>query len=108
MQQCKVCTSVNLNEKCFNVTLQVMEETGFDIAPKLRLDDHLEVLIGQQRMRLYIIPGVRDDTRFAPLTKKEISVCLINVDTVCWSFLIFGSLKYMAYPWLLHMPLEIL
>jgi len=52
---------------------EVMEETGFDIAPKLRLDDHLEVLIGQQRMRLYIIPGVRDDTRFAPLTKKEIS-----------------------------------
>lgn len=98
----------NLIEKCFNVILQVMEETGFDIAPKLRLDDHLEVLIGQQRMRLYIIPGVRDDTRFAPLTKKEISVCLINQDMGCWSSLMFGSLKYMAYIWLLRMPPDIL
>lgn len=97
----------SLNGKCFIVTLQVMEETGFDIAPKLRLDDHLEVLIGQQRMRLYIIPSVRDDTRFAPLTKKEISVCFINQETICWSFLIFSLLKYMPYAWLLHMPLDI-
>lgn len=27
-------------------------------------------------MRLYIIAGVKNDTAFAPLTKKEISVCL--------------------------------
>lgn len=79
-----------------------MEETGFDIAPKLRLDDHLEVLIGQQRMRLYIIPGVRDDTRFAPLTKKEISVCLINQDSLLvisdiWFTQVHGLSLVVAY-----------
>ncbi|CAN6287680.1 unnamed protein product, partial [Urochloa humidicola] len=37
------------------------------------LDDCLEVSIGQQRVRLYIITGVKRDTVFAPQTKKEIS-----------------------------------
>ncbi|KAG0570478.1 hypothetical protein M758_6G159200 [Ceratodon purpureus] len=52
---------------------EVMEETGYDVHPKLKLEDHLEVVMGQQRMRLYIIPGVKDDTSFAPQTKKEVS-----------------------------------
>jgi mRNA-decapping enzyme subunit 2 len=52
---------------------EVQEETGYDIHPKLKLEDHLEVVMGQQRMRLYIIPGVKDDTMFAPQTKKEVS-----------------------------------
>lgn len=52
---------------------EVQEETGYNIHPKLRLEDHLEVVIGQQRMRLYIIPSVKDDTMFAPQTKKEVS-----------------------------------
>ena len=38
------------------------------------MEDHIEVVIGQQRVRLYIITGVKEDTVFAPLTKKEISV----------------------------------
>lgn len=54
-------------------TREVVEETGYDIQPKLHLDDHLEFVMGQQRMRLYIIPGVKDDTLFAPQTKKEVS-----------------------------------
>ena len=33
------------------------------------------MIFGQQRVRLYIVTGVNDDTAFAPLTKKEISVC---------------------------------
>lgn len=52
---------------------EVIEETGYDVHPKLKLDDHLEFVMGQQRMRLYIIPGVKDDTMFAPQTKKEVS-----------------------------------
>lgn len=52
---------------------EVQEETGFDIHPMLNLEDHLEVVMGQQRMRLYIIPGVKDGTMFAPQTKKEVS-----------------------------------
>lgn len=52
---------------------EVIEETSYNIQPKLNLDDHLEVVVGQQRMRLFIIPGVKDDTMFEPQTKKEVS-----------------------------------
>ncbi|WVZ13522.1 hypothetical protein V8G54_011088 [Vigna mungo] len=52
---------------------EVMEETGFDVSKLLNKDEYLEVIFGQQRVRLYIIAGVKDDTSFAPLTKKEIS-----------------------------------
>jgi hypothetical protein len=55
--------------------MQVLEETGFDVSNFLNKDDHIELIFGQQRVRLYIIAGVKDDTSFAPLTKKEISVC---------------------------------
>lgn len=51
-----------------------MEEAGFDIDGRLQVEQFLEVVIGQQRMRLYIIPGVSKNTPFAPQTKKEISV----------------------------------
>uniref|UniRef100_A0A0D6R7H7 Nudix hydrolase domain-containing protein n=1 Tax=Araucaria cunninghamii TaxID=56994 RepID=A0A0D6R7H7_ARACU len=52
---------------------EVLEETGFDISNLLKVDDNIEVIIGQQRVRLYIIGGVKGDTVFAPQTKKEIS-----------------------------------
>lgn len=52
---------------------EVAEETGFDVSKLLNKDEFLEVIFGQQRVRLYIIAGVKDDTAFAPLTKKEIS-----------------------------------
>ncbi|CAA6655260.1 unnamed protein product [Spirodela intermedia] len=52
---------------------EVLEETGFDISKLLKMDDHVEVVAGQQRVRLYIIAGVKEGTVFAPLTKKEIS-----------------------------------
>jgi hypothetical protein len=59
--------------------MQVLEETGCDVSKLLKLDDHIEVSIGQQRVRLYIITGVKEDTVFAPQTKKEISVCKFKV-----------------------------
>ncbi|KAJ6690443.1 hypothetical protein OIU85_006684 [Salix viminalis] len=52
---------------------EVLEETGFDVSHLLNKDDYIEEMFGQQRVRLYIIAGVKDDTAFAPLTKKEIS-----------------------------------
>jgi len=52
---------------------EVLEETGFDISKFLNKDEYIESIFGQQRVRLYIIAGVKDDTSFAPLTKKEIS-----------------------------------
>ncbi|XP_021897739.1 mRNA-decapping enzyme subunit 2 [Carica papaya] len=53
--------------------IQVQEETGFDVSKLLKKDEFIELIFGQQRVRLYIIAGVRDDTAFAPQTKKEIS-----------------------------------
>lgn len=52
---------------------EVLEETGFDVSDLLNKDEYIELIFGQQRVRLYIITGVKDDTPFAPLTKKEIS-----------------------------------
>ncbi|KAG6734485.1 hypothetical protein I3842_01G274500 [Carya illinoinensis] len=52
---------------------EVLEETGFDASKLLNKDEYIELIFGQQRVRLYIIAGVKDDTAFAPLTKKEIS-----------------------------------
>jgi len=45
--------------------MQVLEETGCDVSTFLYLDDYIEVSIGQQRVRLYIITGVKRDTVFA-------------------------------------------
>ncbi|XP_051116601.1 mRNA-decapping enzyme subunit 2 [Andrographis paniculata] len=52
---------------------EVLEETGFDVSNLLNTDDFIENIFGQQRVRLYIVAAVKDDTHFAPLTKKEIS-----------------------------------
>ncbi|KAK3232425.1 hypothetical protein Dsin_004306 [Dipteronia sinensis] len=52
---------------------EVLEESGFDVSKLLNKDEYIEKVFGQQRVRLYIIAGVRDDTAFAPQTKKEIS-----------------------------------
>lgn len=54
--------------------MQVLEETGFDVSKLLQKEQYLEMTFGQQRVRLYIIAGVKEDASFAPQTKKEISV----------------------------------
>lgn len=75
---------------------EVWEETGYDISPHFDPtvaphplhattcppllprqdypeDDYLEVMMKEQRIRLYIVPGVREDTLFETKTRKEIS-----------------------------------
>ncbi|CAH2072839.1 unnamed protein product [Thlaspi arvense] len=52
---------------------EVLEETGFDVSKLLKKEEYIEFTFRQQRVRLYIVAGVTDDTVFAPLTKKEIS-----------------------------------
>ncbi|KZV41369.1 Decapping 2 isoform 1, partial [Dorcoceras hygrometricum] len=64
----------NKDEEDHNCAIrEVLEETGFDVSKLLNKDDYIEMIFGQQRVRLYIVAGVKDDTSFAPLTKKEIS-----------------------------------
>ncbi|KAI9527518.1 hypothetical protein NQZ68_029609 [Dissostichus eleginoides] len=51
---------------------EVLEETGFDIKNRISKDVFLEQKITDQVVRLYIIPGVSQDTKFNPRTRKEI------------------------------------
>lgn len=52
---------------------EVWEETGFDVSELLKVEDDLEVVIGEQRIRLFIVGGVSESITFAPRTKNEIS-----------------------------------
>ena len=52
--------------------LQVLEETGFDISPFINPDEYLENVVGEQKICLYIIPGIPTSTEFVPKTKNEI------------------------------------
>lgn len=51
---------------------EVLEETGYDISPLIDPSIYLETSIGEQYVRLYIIPGVSTSTEFVPRTKGEI------------------------------------
>lgn len=50
------------------------EETGFDISSRITDEDYVELTKNDQRIRLYIIKGVPEDTVFETQTRKEISV----------------------------------
>jgi len=52
---------------------EVMEETGYDISEFVKEGDYIELLIKEQRIRLYIVTGIPEDTHFEPQTRKEIS-----------------------------------
>ncbi|KAL7304317.1 hypothetical protein TKK_0003117 [Trichogramma kaykai] len=51
---------------------EVLEETGFDISPLLQKHVYIESIINEQVIRLYVIPGVPEDTKFEPRTRNEI------------------------------------
>lgn len=53
---------------------EVYEETGFQIPDGLITEeDYIEFTKNEQRVRLYIVPYVSENTPFAPRTRKEIS-----------------------------------
>jgi len=39
-------------------------------------DQYIEITLKEQRIRLYIVPGVSEETGFETQTRKEISVCI--------------------------------
>jgi len=51
---------------------EVMEETGFDISSYLEEDEWLEQNINDHTVRLYLIPGVSENTKFKTETRCEI------------------------------------
>ncbi|KAF2071229.1 hypothetical protein CYY_007446 [Polysphondylium violaceum] len=52
---------------------EVLEETGFDSTPYLNENHYIESFIKEQKIKLYIIAGVPEETYFYPRTRKEIS-----------------------------------
>ncbi|KAF9013782.1 mRNA-decapping enzyme subunit 2, partial [Haplosporangium bisporale] len=64
-----VCGAIILNETMD----KVWEETGFDISSRITNEDYVELTKNDQRIRLYIIKGVPEDTMFETQTRKEIS-----------------------------------
>ncbi|CAD6208545.1 GSCOCG00010540001-RA-CDS, partial [Cotesia congregata] len=51
---------------------EVLEETGFDISLFINKNHFIEHEIKNQLVRLYIIPGVKESTKFQTLTTNEI------------------------------------
>lgn len=54
--------------------LQVFEETGYNLAGQIDPEDVIEMSIKEQKISLYIVPGVPEDYLFKTKTRKEISV----------------------------------
>ncbi|XP_076066683.1 decapping mRNA 2 [Oratosquilla oratoria] len=64
---------INVDEEAHKCAIrEVLEETGFDISSIIDPNIYLETTIGEQFVRLYIIPGVPTHTQFCPRTKGEI------------------------------------
>ena len=55
---------------------EVHEETGFDIRSRINEDEFVDFMLNEQRSRLYIIRDVPMNTKFTPLTRKEIKACV--------------------------------
>ena len=51
---------------------EVLEETGFDISSYLEEEEWLEQNINEHTVRLYLIPGVPENTKFQTITRCEI------------------------------------
>ncbi|KAL0951207.1 hypothetical protein HGRIS_007932 [Hohenbuehelia grisea] len=52
---------------------EVLEETGYNLADQINPEHVLETEIRDQRVSLYIVPGVPEDYPFETKTRKEIS-----------------------------------
>src|SRR5271170_7940316 len=73
MNRTSTVPSVKYHPLTSHINDQVYEETGYDISPLILPDAFLELQIKEQRVKLYIIPGVPTETPMSPQTRKEIS-----------------------------------
>lgn len=51
---------------------EVREETSFDCTPYISEDSYIEKTIRGTKTRLYLVPGVKQEVSFQPMTRKEI------------------------------------
>src|SRR5271170_6506954 len=73
MNRTSTVPSVKYHPLTSHINDQVYEETGYDISPLILPDAFIELQIKEQRVKLYIIPGVPTETPMSPQTRKEIS-----------------------------------
>ncbi|XP_043195901.1 m7GpppN-mRNA hydrolase-like isoform X2 [Amphibalanus amphitrite] len=66
------CNESELGELHRCAVREVQEEIGYDISEALSREDYLEQVVNEQRVRLYLIPGVSRATKFQPRTRNEI------------------------------------
>ncbi|KAF8640624.1 hypothetical protein AX17_000285 [Amanita inopinata Kibby_2008] len=52
---------------------EVLEETGYNLAGKINPTDVIEMSIREQKISLFIVPGIPEDFPFKTKTRKEIS-----------------------------------
>jgi 8-oxo-dGTP pyrophosphatase MutT (NUDIX family) len=53
---------------------EVYEETSLEVQDQLKEEDSLEVTLKEQKLKMYIVAGIPENTQFVPRTRKEISV----------------------------------
>nr|CAG4640932.1 EOG090X07NG [Eulimnadia texana] len=51
---------------------EVLEETGFDASKLIDSRVFLETIVNDQITRLYVVPGIQEETKFIPKTRNEI------------------------------------
>jgi len=52
---------------------EVYEEIGYDLAGKIIEEDHIQFILKEQLIKLYIVPNISEETKFETRTRKEIS-----------------------------------
>lgn len=52
----------------------MLEETGYNLTGKIDPENVIEMSIRDQKIALYVVPGVPEDFPFKTKTRKEISV----------------------------------
>jgi hypothetical protein len=67
------------HKTCLSYTLQVLEETGYNIANQLEPENYIKFIMkDEQQVTLFVVFGVAEDYPFKTKTRKEISVCVIS------------------------------
>jgi len=74
---------------------QVLEETGYNLAGQLDPENVIELTIKEQKISLFMVPGVPEDFNFQTKTRKEISVRR----SIVYAFLVYSSLHLQQIAW---------
>jgi len=52
---------------------EVYEEIGHDLTGTIKEEDHIQFILKEQLIKLYIVPNISEETKFETRTRKEIS-----------------------------------